>query len=370
MKIAVIGPTFPYKGGISHFTTILVQTLRKEHKVDFLSWKRQYPSFLYPVELKDTQSKHPIKTEAKFILDFFNPISWITAFLQIRKIKAELLILTWVSPIQAPIYFIIAFLTRKFTATKILYICHNVLPHEKSFYDIALVKLALNQGNSYIVHAKEDKKVLEKIVKNKKIILGFHPIYDIFNTGKKYNILQLKKELGLRKKVLLFFGYIRPYKGLRYLIEAMPEILKAHFDTSLLVVGDFWSKDKQSYFDLIKKLNLEKDLIMINRYIPNEEVEKYFYVADIVVLPYITATQSGITQIARAFNKPVITTSVGGLGDNTESKNIDLIIKPKDNSDIAEKVKLFFKKPVSPENIMKYKEKRSWKKYVNLLYSI
>ena len=119
MNITLIGPTYPYKGGISHFTTILAKTLRKNNDVLFLSWKRQYPAFLYPVELKDTSSKNPVKVAVEYLLDFYNPFSWIRAFSAIKKQNADLLILTWASPVQAPIYFIISLLTKFFSKTKI-----------------------------------------------------------------------------------------------------------------------------------------------------------------------------------------------------------------------------------------------------------
>src|SRR6266576_6403575 len=135
MNITIIGPTYPYKGGISHFTTILVQNLRRKHNVDFISWKRQYPAFLYPVELKDTKSKQPVQTDARFYLDFYNPFSWIRASLDVKKDASDLLILNWASPIQAPIYFVICTFTKLFSKAKILYICHNVLPHENSPVD-------------------------------------------------------------------------------------------------------------------------------------------------------------------------------------------------------------------------------------------
>ena len=264
MKIIVIGPTHPYKGGISHFTTTLVKHLRKIHDVEFISWKRQYPAFLYPVELKDTKSKVQIKEKALFLLDFFNPITWIQTALRVKSFGADRLILTWVSPIQAPIYFVIGLFTKLLTQTKILYICHNVLPHESTILDMAFLRLAFSIGDIFIVHAQEDKNILEKFVKNKSVIKGFLPIFDMFPKSKSLNIEKFKKELGLTKKVLMFFGYIRQYKGLKYLIQAMPKILEKYNDVMLLVVGQFWSKDKQSYFDLVNRLGLQNKVVFIS----------------------------------------------------------------------------------------------------------
>ncbi len=367
MNITVIGPTYPYKGGISHFTTLLVQNLRKEHKVDLISWKRQYPSFLYPVALKDTQSKIPIKTEARFLLDFFNPFSWIQAVFDIKKNNADLLILAWASPIQAPIYFVICFLTKSLTKTKILYICHNVLPHENKFYDKALIKMAFMYADSFIVHSSDDKKILEGLVKNKEIKKGFLPLYDIFQKAKSYDIKKIKQDLGLKEKVLMFFGYIRPYKGLEYLIQAMPEILKKYPETSLLSVGEFWSKDKPKYIELINTLHLEKNIVFIDTYVPNEELGKYFAVSDVVVLPYISATQSAAIQTAYAFDKPVISTPVGGLKDVMKEGVTGYIIKSENSEDIVEKVEKFYSSWKLSNEYKKFISQFSWSNYLKLI---
>jgi glycosyltransferase involved in cell wall biosynthesis len=367
MKISVIGPTYPYKGGISHFTTILVRHLRKDNQVNFISWKRQYPAFLYPVELKDTQSKNPIKEEAKFILDFYNPLSWIKAFIEIRKDKSELLVLNWVSPIQAPIYFAITFLVKLFSRTKVLYVCHNVLPHEAKFLDKPFLKLAFSQADSCIVHSRDDGEILKSLVKGKKIIQGFLPIFDMFPKPAKFNKDEFKKKFKLKKRVLLFFGYIRPYKGLKYLLQAMPKIINDFKDTSLLVVGEFWSKDKQSYLDLVKELGIYNNVAFQDKYVPNEELGKYFAVSDVVVLPYLSATQSAAVQTAYAFDKPVIATNVGGLKDVILDGKTGYFIHSKDFEDIFDKVEKFYEKEISTQQVSKYKDNWSWDKYNKLL---
>ncbi len=367
MNISIIGPTHPYKGGISHFTTLLVKELRMINNVQFISWKRQYPSFLYPVEQKDTLSKNPIKEDAEFILDFFNPFTWIITFLKIKNSGTEILIFNWVSPIQGPIYFVISTLTKAFTTAKVLYICHNVLPHEKKIIDIPLTKLAFTFADSFVVHSEDDKKDLEKITKKKTIILGFLPIFSMFANTQRINIAEVKNKLKLKKNVLLFFGYIRQYKGLMYLIEAMPGILKQLPNTTLLVVGEFWSNDKVNYFNKVKDLKIQDSVVFIDRYVPNEEIGKYFKIADVSVLPYITATQSAVIQTSFFFNKPVISTPVGGLKDVIDEGKTGYFIKPQNSDDITKKVTYFFEHPIKSENINKAKEKFSWKRYIKLI---
>jgi glycosyltransferase involved in cell wall biosynthesis len=366
MRLAVIGPTYPYKGGISHFTTIFVNQLRKNNQVEFISWKIQYPNFLYPVEQKDTTSKQVIKTDANFLLNFYNPISWIKTAIKIIHKKPEKLILTWVTPIQAPIYIVICALVKSLTKTKVVFLCHNSLPHESKPYDKSLTKLTFKLADEFIVHSEEDRKIIKGLSKNKPIIKAFHPIYDEFNYGKKWNIQDTKQELHLKKNVLLFFGFIRPYKGLKYLLKAMPEILKINPNTSLLVVGEFWSKDKPEYLKLINKLGIHQNTILIDQYVPNEEIGIYFSVADIVVCPYISATQSGIIQMSYAFNKPVIATKVGGIPDVVEPAISGYLVNPKSKQEIVLAVNNFYASPIKYNSLKAYKNKFSWNQYLKL----
>jgi glycosyltransferase involved in cell wall biosynthesis len=366
MKFSVIGPTYPYKGGVSHFTTIFVNELRKKHRVDFISWKIQYPKFLYPVEQKDTTSKQTIKANAVFLLNFYNPASWLSVANRIRSQEVEKLIITWVTPVQAPIYATICLLVKLTTKTKIVYLCHNSLPHEPKFYDKFLTKLAFKFGDEFIAHSTEDKKAIEKLTKNKLVIKAFHPIYDEFNNGKKWNTKKVRQELDLKKNVLLFFGYIRPYKGLKYLIQAIPEILRSNPNTSLLVVGEFWSKDKPEYIRMVNELKLGNNVKFVDQYVPNEEVGKYFSVADIVVCPYISATQSGIIQMAYAFNKPVIATSVGGIPDVVVPEESGYLIPPNSTKRIALATNSFYSQPIKREKLMNIKKSFGWPQYIEL----
>ena len=369
MRIAVIGPTYPYKGGISHFTTALVQNLRKQHDVQFMSWKRQYPSFLYPVEPKDTSSKQQIKEETRYELDFLNPLTWYKTAHAIQMFNPDKVIITWINPVQAPIYYTIASIIKRSTKAQISFICHNVLPHERSRFDIPLTKLALQKGDTFIVHSSDDKEILESLVPHKKITKGFLPIFEMFDTKEKTDTKEMKKKLHLKENVLLFFGYIRPYKGLTYLIQAMPNILKYYTNTSLLIVGEHWTKDEQSYTQLIDNLNLSENITSINTYVPNEELHTYFDVSDVVVLPYLSATQSAAVQTAYAFNTPVISTPVGGLKDAVIEGVTGLFIKPESVEDITEKVISFYKNGYKSKlNIDK--NIFGWNKYITLVNAL
>jgi len=376
MKIAVIGPTYPFIGGISHYNTELCKYLSKKHELILFSYKRRYPSFLYPgrdqIDRK-TIKKREIKN-VEFILDTINPITWIKVLLRIREEKPDLLIFHWVTPFMVPMFSTIFFLVKRLIKTKILAICHNVLPHERTVLDVILAKLVFRNVDYFIVQSKEDLSKLKKIVSKSKIVTyNPHPIYDVFRIQ---NIPQedAKRMLNIPKsaKVILFFGYIRKYKGLMYLIQAMPKIIERIPEIYLLIVGEFWD-NREEYINEIKRLNIENNLRVIDRYIPDEEVGIYFSGADVIVLPYVSATQSGVVQIAYAFNKPVITTNVGGLPDVVEDNKTGFIVESKNPEKLAETVIRYFNENKEKEfkkNIEEIKWKFSWEKLVERIENI
>ncbi|MBD3164866.1 glycosyltransferase [Candidatus Woesearchaeota archaeon] len=370
MKIICIGPTAPYKGGISHYNTLLCNNLRKRHDVELISWKRRYPKIFYPAEQLDEQSKKKISSDAMFLLDCLNPITWIKAFLVIKKKGPNLIIFHWVSPFHAPIFAFICFLTKYFTKTKILLICHNVFPHERSLFDKILTKSVFYNSDFFMVHSKEDLRNLKRLKNNAKSKLGFHATYSIFDI-EKYDISKLKKNMGLRNRVILFFGFVRQYKGLRYLIESMPLILR-ELQLDLLIVGEFWDS-KEEYINMINSRGIQNYVKIIDKYVPNEDIGKYFSVSDLVVLPYLSATQSGVIQIAFGMGKPVVTTNVGGLSEVVASGKTGYVVKSKDSKEIAYSVIDFYKNNRTDffaSNISKEVKNFSWSKYVQLIESL
>ncbi len=372
MKICVIGPTYPYKGGISHYNTLLCENLTKRHDVKSVSFKRLFPPFLYPGKgQKDSNSKINIKIDSEYLIDSVNPLTWIHSFLSIKKLQSDLLIFQWWTPFFTPVYFTISFLTRYFTNTKILLICHNVLPHEKKKIDKILTKMVYKNVDFFIVHSEEDLRHLRTLIPNAKAKRTYHPTYEYFKTGNKINLhLHTKEELNPKNKTILFFGFVREYKGLNYLIEAMPKVLEK-LKVDLLIVGEFW-EDKMKYINLIKQFGVENYVYIIDRYVPNEEVNLYFSVADVVVLPYISATQSGIIQIAYGFDIPVITTNVGGLPDVVKDGETGFIVPPEDANALSKAIVSYFegnKESVFQVNIKKQRGIFSWDKMVETIES-
>lgn len=372
MKIYIIGPTYPYRGGISHYNTLLCENLKKRHDVKSVSFKRLYPSFLYPgKDQKDLNSKINIKTDSEYLIDSINPLTWIHTFLSVKKEQPDILIFQWWTPFFTPVYFTISFLTRYLANTKILMICHNVLPHEKKKIDKILTKMVYKNVDFFIVHSEEDLRNLRTLIPNAKAKQTHHPTYEYFKTGNKIDLhLHSKEELNLnlKNKTILFFGFVREYKGLNYLIEAMPKVLEKQ-KVDLLVVGEFW-EDKENYIDQVKQLGIENYVHIIDRYVPNEEVNLYFSVADVVVLPYISATQSGIIQIAYGFDKPVITTNVGGLSDVVKNGKTGYIVPSEDAKALSKAIVSYFEGNKEREfqaNIKKQKDIFSWNKMVETI---
>tara|TARA_Y100000310_G_C20643824_1_gene795460 strand:+ start:709 stop:1827 length:1119 start_codon:yes stop_codon:yes gene_type:complete len=366
MKITVIGPTFPYKGGISHYNTVFCQNLIKTHKIDAISFKRQYPKLLFPgKDQRDKKSKDRIKFKATELIDTINPFTWLKTVKRIQEFCPEIVLLYWWTPYFTFNFFTISYLVKKLTRSKVVFLCHNVAPHEARFVDKFLTKIGLSYADSFIVHGEEEKETLKSMVPKAKITKHVHPTYDIFKEKFKKENINLK----LRKKVILFFGYVRKYKGLDHLLDALPELVKKYPDLDLLIVGEFW-KDSDDTLEKIKN-HPEKDHIkLVDSYVPNEKVGNYFEVCDICVLPYNSATNSGIVQTAFAFEKPCIVTRVGALPEVVLHDKTGLVIDRKSPKAIIEAVSHFYDKNKAKDykqNIIKEKDRFSWDRLVEVL---
>ncbi len=337
MKLTIIGPSYPFKSGISHFTTILVGKMRQQHEVDFINWKRQYPGFLYPVDPTDNDSKQTIEEPNVRIIDFYNPLSWIRAARRVRQHGSERIIITWVSMAQTPPYLGFLLANKMIARKPVTFLCHNVLPHDPYFFETPFIKLMFKLADDFIVHSTSEADDLSRLAPGKPVRRGFHPTYDEFNTEATYDVPKLKQELGLQEKVVLFFGFIRKAKGLKYLIEAMTEVAgQTDNKTSLLVVGEFWKKNKPEYDALVAKHGLEDRVVFVDRYIANEEIGKYFSVADVLAVPYTSATQSGVVQMGFAFDTPVVATRVGGLPEAIDEGKTGFLCEPADPKSLAD----------------------------------
>jgi glycosyltransferase involved in cell wall biosynthesis/SAM-dependent methyltransferase len=340
MRIALVGPTYPFRGGIAHHTTILCKTLRAKHDVRFYTFSRQYPQLLFPGKTDmDSSRDVVIRESAEAVIDGLNPFSWRRAARQIAAFCPDLVIIPWWTSFFALAFRTIARTVRKRTIAPILFVCHNVIEHERRFYGTAPTRLALGQGHIFIVHSEEERENLLRLLPDAIVRKAYLPVGRSFSEV-PVNREAAKRALNATGNVLLFFGFVRPYKGLRYLIEALPEVLKRN-QVTLVVAGEFW-KNKADHERLIRDMNLEGNVRLVDRYIPNEEVGTYFAACDTVVLPYVGASQSGIIQLAYEFGRPVIATTAGGLPDVVEDGKTGYLVPPRDSRALADAIVKMF----------------------------
>ncbi len=362
MKICMIGLTYPFRGGIAHYTTRFCEELSKDHSVTLFSFKKLYPSFIFPgTSQMDVRSKKKIGFDAQHTVNSMNPFSWIRTAILINKEDPDLVVFQWWNPMFALVYWVICWFLQDF---KKAYVCHNVLPHERTLIDRVLLSIAFSPADRFVVQSKDDLKDIKALKPGCKYQILHHPLNDVFER-KEISVSALKKKYGLGKNVILFFGYVRAYKGLRYLIEAMPDILKK-MDVTLLIVGEFY-ESYDEYRELIRRLGLSDNVTVVNEYIPNEDVSMYHAVSDMVVVPYVSATQSGIIQTAYLFDTPVLVTDVGGLPEVVDEGVTGFVVKPRDSQAIADAVIQFYKKNMKATlvaGVKKRKKEYTWSAFV------
>lgn len=366
-KIIMIGPVYPYKGGISHYTGLMYRELVKHYDVEMLSYKMQYPKFLFHKEQRDYGNDSFKIENTKYMIHTANPINIIRTARYIRKQRPDMVLIQWWHPYFAPCYYL---LQRFMGRQNVTFVCHNVFPHERFPLDKLLTKMALKRGTHYILHAEEEGKEVQKIKERPDYVVTPHPTYNAFRF-EGMNKAQARDRLHIAQdeKVLLFFGYVRDYKGLKYLLRAMPAIVREEDKVRLWVVGEFGA-DREGYRNLITELKMQEYVRVIDAYTPDREVEKYFAMADLVVLPYTSATQSGIVQIAFGFEKPVIVTNVGGLPDVVEDGKTGYVIEPEKPEEIAHAVLRFYreeKEQTFTDHIRQESYRFSWERMAEVV---
>lgn len=339
MKIVMVGPVYPYKTGLSYYVGLMYRKLKENHDVVLYSYSMQYPKLLYKKPQKDLTDDTVKIEDVEYILNSANPLNWISVAHRINCEKPDLVIFQWLHPYFAPCYWSITKLLKK---TKVLYICHNAIPHERFVCDQFLTKLTLKSADYVIAHSNSDAEILKKLIPTINCKVNPHPAYNFFkiqNMTKE----QARKQLQINEdeKVLLFFGLIREYKGLKHLIKALPLIKQKIAGIKLLIAGDF-SENKETYLELIDEYKLNDCINIYAGHIPVPEVEKFFAASDLVVLPYESATQSGVIQTAYGFEKPVLATDVGGLPDAVEHMKTGYLVQPQNPEAIADAVVDYF----------------------------
>jgi glycosyltransferase involved in cell wall biosynthesis len=367
MNIIMVGTAFPLRGGIAHYNALLYRELSKRHSVQIITFKRQYPSILFPGKTQSETSGELLRVPSRSLVDSVNPLNWIAVGREIRKRRPDLIIFKYWLPFFGPCFGTIARVAKHGTQTRVLFICDNIIPHEKRPGDRAFTRYAFSSADYFIVQSNAVEQDLLGFWPQARYRKAAHPVYNIF--GNPIDKTEARRRLAITaERVILFFGYIRKYKGLHVLLDAMTE-LKESGNVHLLAVGECYD-DEERYREQIKALELEKHVTLQTDYIPNDRVGLYFSAADAVVLPYLSATQSGIAQIAYNFDKPVIATRVGGLAEVVVDGETGLLVPPGDAHALARAIKQFYEDGCETSftfNVQLEKKKYTWEAMVNAI---
>ncbi len=367
MKISIVSPAYPYRGGIAGFTTLLYKELIKDHDVSIVNFSRQYPSILFPGKSQTDESDSVSKIPSLRLIDTLDPFTWFKAGKYLRKEKPDHVIFCYWMPFFAPVFGIISRGLKKNKYSKTLALCHNILPHEKKPFDKILTKYFFKSIDRYVLLSDSVRDDLHRIEKKPNYKLLFHPVYS--NFGQPVDKSEARKFLKLKnERTILFFGLVREYKGLDILLKAI-SLTSKEIKCQLLVAGEFYS-DFNKYTDLAARLGITGNVIFKNEFIPAELVKYYFSAADVVVLPYRSATQSGVTLVAKNFYKPVIATNVGGLSEIVKQGEDGYLVEPENPEQLSEMIVKFYRenKEVEFSRAVKNElDKLSWKNFTEKL---
>jgi glycosyltransferase involved in cell wall biosynthesis len=376
VRSVLVGPVYPYRGGIAHYTTMLCRALRERgNHVLLVSFKRQYPQWLFPGRSDKDPSKQPLKVEdVQYWIDSLNPFTWLATFWRIHRYRPDAIVLQWWATFWAPVWSVLGVLNRIFLQKPLIYICHNVLPHEVRWWDSLLAKVALRWGTRFIVQSAEEERQLLSLLSRAQTVVVPLPIFDVF-ANRRVTKVEARARLGLPLDVpvLLFFGIVREYKGLQDLLAALPGVRGRLGKVLLLVAGEFW-EDKRPYQEMIEQLAIDDSVIIDDRYIPNEEVPVYFSAADVLVAPYRRVTGSAAVQMARGFGVPVVTTWMGG-GIEAADKKVGLLVPPNDTRALVNAIVCHFIQDLRPTEISQVSERQgnppsSWTYLAELIEAI
>lgn len=375
-KVVIIGPAHPLRGGLATFN----QRLAKEfiymgHECSIYSFSLQYPSFLFPGKTQYSDEPAPKGITIHTVINSINPLNWIKIGTRLKKERPDIVVVRYWLPVMGPALGTILRRVKKNKHTKIICIADNVIPHEKRPGDTAFTKYFLKSCDAFITMSEKVMSDLRLFEKNKPARLVQHPLYDNFGPGVSKSAA--RKYLGLPEngKIILFFGFIRKYKGLDLLLEAIHILQQPNFkpqtsNLKLLIAGEFYEDEKQ-YQEQIERLGIKDQLILKTDFIPDSEVQYYLCAADAVIQPYRNATQSGVTPLAYYFEKPMVVTNVGGLPSLVPDEKAGLVVEPNPVA-IADGILKFYQlgENYFIPHLRSEKQKYSWLNIVNAVTSL
>ena len=418
-KIVCFGAGPMFKGGLANYNTSLAKALdaKKNVEVHIVSWTQQYPSII-PRDFVDRKSKADLlegtNIKVHYITNYNNPLSWRKTVNLVKEINPSKMVLQWSIAIQGLPLGRIAKLIKRKTNIEVIFDLHFVIQKENSKIDKMFTKFALSKADSFIVHSLKTGKELEQVLPQKKfcyvarheniegksetqIIKLYHPVYNMFKPDPGFDIEKQKQEWGIKKHAFLFFGFIRKYKGLHNAIKAFAKLAEKRDDVSLLIVGEsFWqtldnkklsTRIKQFVFSVVKSVVIKKDddeknyrplelidelgikdnVFLMNDFVPNEDVNKYFQVSDAILLYYLYATPSGVESIAYNFKLPILATEVGHFPETVKDGYNGYLAEPENVESMAAAMEKIITNPIPGNNIEESSKEMSWSNYADAI---
>ena len=417
-KIVVFGPGPKFKGGIANYNTSLAKALDRLNagEIYIVSWTQQYPAII-PRDFIDRSSKADLlegtNIKVHYITNYNNPATWNKTVRLIRELKPKMVIFQWAIAIQGLPLGYIAKKLKKIKGLEVVFDLHFVIQKEGSSVDTRFTRMGIKHAHSYVVHAYKTYNELKQLFPKKnfklvepgkpsagegtRVVKLYHPVYDMFKPDPDFDIDKVKKELNLRKYVFLFFGFIRKYKGLHDVIQAFARVAEQRDDVSLLIVGEsFWQTldtkkfstrvknavfgaaksiflkkqdDEREYrpLELIDQLGIRSKTVVVNDFVPNEDVHIYFQVSDAIMLYYLTATPSGVESIGYNFKMPILATRVGHFPETVKDGYNGYLAEPGDISSMAAAMIRAIEKPIPREYVEETSREMSWANYAQAI---
>ena len=371
-NIIIVGPAYPLRGGLATYNLLLANKLQEQgHSVRIVTFSLQYPNIIFPGKTQYSTEPKPDSIEIEVSLNSVNPLNWLSLGKKLREEKPDLVIFRYWMPFMGPSLGTLGRIIRKNKHTKVVAIADNIIPHERRFFDTPFTKYFVNSCDGFVTMSESVLEDLKKFDVNKPVGYNPHPMYESF--GPQLDKVEARKKLGLAEngKYLLFFGFIRKYKGLDILLRAFADKRIQEAGIKLIIAGEYYDKPEE-YQAIIKEHNLESAVVQANEFIPDSEVSTYFSAADMVVQTYKTATQSGVTQIAYYYHNPMLVTDVGGLAELVPHNKVGYVTST-DTLEIADAILDFYENKREAEFVENIKTERlrfTWDSMIAKLFEV
>ena len=372
MKVIILGSAHPLRGGLASYNERLAREfIRQGHSVQIYTFSLQYPEFLFPGTTQYSDAPAPDDLYIHVKVNSVNPFNWYSVGKEIAKLNADLMIVKFWLPFMAPCLGKISRIVKKNGKTKVISILDNIIPHEKRIGDFVLAKYFVNSVDGFIAMSESVLNDLNKFDSAKPKLFSPHPLFDNFGEAITKTEAYEKLGLAINEEYILFFGFIRDYKGLDLLFQAMADERVRNLNVKLIVAGEFYT-DSKPYAEMIQQLGIRDKLILKTDFIPDNEVRNYFCAADMVVQPYKHATQSGVTQICYHFDRPMLVTNVGGLPEIVPNGKVGYVVEPNPTA-IADALIDFYsnhREFVMRDNIKTEKKKYAWSEMLKKIFEV